>query len=98
MLPNGAPTGALAVAPELNLYVAALDVTNHARPFYNHAIDALATDAQGNLYVGSFLLGGPNTNATEVRVYDAGASTTPGVLRKLLNAAPGRITWLAIFQ
>jgi hypothetical protein len=45
-------------------------------PFYNHAIDALATGAQGNLYVGLFLLGGPNTNVTEVRVYDAGASAT----------------------
>lgn len=67
-------------------------------PFYNHAIDALAVDAQGDLFVGLFALNA-NPNVTEVRVYAPGAFGTPATLvRKLLNPVPSRITSLAIFQ
>jgi hypothetical protein len=68
-------------------------------PFPKHAIDALAVDAQGDLYVGMFALSARDRNVTEVRVYGACASGAPTMLlRTLRNPVPTRITSLAIFQ
>jgi hypothetical protein len=67
-------------------------------PFYDRAIDALAVDAQGNLYVALFALNA-SAGVTEVRVYTPGAFGAPAaLLRTLLNPVPSRITSLAILQ